>query len=318
MSTPRLILDVDTGEDDALAILLAVRMGLPLAYVFTSYGNTTLANATRNSAGLLSLLDRPDIPVLPLADTSLQPHPRENLIAATTGFVGADGLCQTPLPPNRFDNILQPADPWAKAAAILHDEGPFTYFATGPCTNLARLCQRLGPEIQRCIPRVIIMGGALLAPGNSGARDEAGKAAAEFNFYNDAEAVEIVLQAGLAIELVSWDITRLVTLPPETVAGLQADEPVGQFAIQLMQNFLAHYGIAHNRPFELNDPLTLLTYLGWGHQEPLRIKMECAGDQYGRSYLAGDGYPISYWQLAEEDWDAAKQTILEALGVRAG
>jgi inosine-uridine nucleoside N-ribohydrolase len=47
MSTPRLILDVDTGEDDALAILLAVRLGLPLAYVFTSYGNTTLANATR-------------------------------------------------------------------------------------------------------------------------------------------------------------------------------------------------------------------------------------------------------------------------------
>ena len=84
-----------------------------------------------------------------------------------------------------------------------------------------------------------------------------------------------------------------------------------------MQNFLAHYGIAHNRPFELNDPLTLLTYLGWGHQEPLRIKMVCDGEQYGRSYLAGDGYPINYWQLAEEDWEAAKQFILEALGIRA-
>ena len=316
MSTPRLILDVDTGEDDALAILLAARLGLPLAYVFTSYGNTSLANATRNSAGLLSLLNRPDIPVLPLATAPLQPHPREDLIAATSGFVGADGLCQTPLPPNRFDNILTVADPWAKAAAILQDEGPFTYFATGPCTNLARLCQHFGAEIQRYLPRVIIMGGAIRAPGNSGARNAAGAAAAEFNFYNDAEAVEIVLQAGLRPELVTWDLTRQITIPPETVARLEADAAVGQFTIQLMRNFLAHYGLAHNRPFELNDPLTLLTYLGWGSLEPLQIKMDRSYDLYGRSYLADDGYPIQYWQLAEPDWQPAQQMILDTLGIR--
>ena len=51
----KIILDVDTGEDDAIAILIAVMNKLPLTHTITSYGNTTLEHSTRNTGDILHL-----------------------------------------------------------------------------------------------------------------------------------------------------------------------------------------------------------------------------------------------------------------------
>lgn len=79
-----MILDVDTGEDDALAIALAVRTGLPVKYIVSSYGNTTLENATANSAGVLQLLNATSIKIVKGSSWSTKRH-RQNWQGKSTG-----------------------------------------------------------------------------------------------------------------------------------------------------------------------------------------------------------------------------------------
>src|SRR5262249_44729878 len=93
-----LIMDVDTGEDDALAILLALRLGLPLRYVFCSYGNTALENVTRNTAAILELAGASGVKVLPGAQRSSRPHIHWKKGVSAGRFVGPNGLCGVELP----------------------------------------------------------------------------------------------------------------------------------------------------------------------------------------------------------------------------
>jgi inosine-uridine nucleoside N-ribohydrolase len=314
-----LILDVDTGEDDALAILLAVKKQLSLPYIFSSYGNTTLENATRNSSRLLSLVQNSTTQVLPFSSNPLTPHPLEDVVAATTDFVGQDGICQTPLPPATHDNIIHTSDPLTTAANLLRHKPPYDYIVTGPCTNLARLCQLFGTDINRYLNSITIMGGALYAAGNSGLPNDEGQPCAEFNFYNDPLAVSIVLnisgQAGIPIRLISWDITATVTIPYADIARFQTADPAGAFAIQLMRNFFVQYGLSHKRPFELNDPLTILAYLGLGTYRSVNIDITIAKERYGQIYPTSEGIPISYWQPTAAECAQGIADILQTLHI---
>ena len=69
-----LVIDCDTGRDDALAIWLSILRGQPLVGVVCSYGNTSLENAAKNSENVLSLADRNDIPVYVCARAPLKNH----------------------------------------------------------------------------------------------------------------------------------------------------------------------------------------------------------------------------------------------------
>ena len=314
-----LILDVDTGEDDALAILLAAKKRLSLPYIFTSYGNTTLENATRNSSRLLSLVQNHTTQVLPFSAAPLHPHPLEDVVAATADFVGQDGICQTPLPPATHDNIIHTSHPLATAVDLLRHTPPYDYIVTGPCTNLARLCQQLGSGINQYLNSITIMGGAIYTPGNKGPRDEQGRPYAEFNFYNDPLAVNIVLttagQAGIPVRLVSWDITATVTIPYDDIVRFQTTDSAGAFVIQLMRNFFVHYGLSHKRPFELNDPLTILAHLGLGSYRPLKITIATTKERYGHSHLDPQGSPISYWQPTVTECAQGTADILQTLHI---
>ena len=320
-NTPRypLILDVDTGEDDALAILLAVKKQLALPYIFTSYGNTTLENATRNSSRLLSLVQNCTTQVLPFSGGPLSKHPLEDVVAATADFVGRDGICQTPLPPATHDNIIHTANPLTTAAALLSQTPPYDYIVTGPCTNLARLCQQFGSDISRYLHSITMMGGAVYSAGNSGPLNDQERPCAEFNFYNDPLAVRLVLataaQAGIPVRLISWDITATVTIPYADIARFQATDPAGMFAIELMRNFFVHYGLSHERPFELNDPLTILAYLGLGSYQSIQIDIATHAERYGQSYPAPEGFPISFWQPTTAECAEGIADILQALQI---
>src|SRR5437660_6901316 len=83
-----LILDCDTGEDDALAILLAIVNKLPMHHVVTSYGNTSIQNSTRNSARLLSLAGAEHVVVIQGSAHALRDHPIEKGGVSAKDFVG--------------------------------------------------------------------------------------------------------------------------------------------------------------------------------------------------------------------------------------
>src|SRR5207245_10259677 len=108
-------------------------------------------------------------------------------------FVGKNGICNVRLPVSKYDNIIRFADKEfaAELSAIIKKESPLDYIVTGPCTNLARVCQHLGASTRASIRNVYIMGGAIYQDGNTGPLNpRTDKPLDEFNFYCDPSALE--------------------------------------------------------------------------------------------------------------------------------
>lgn len=278
----RVILDVDTGEDDALAILLAAALKLPLKYVVSSYGNTSLENATNNSAAMLELADQFEVPVIIGSSTPLLPHPHGIEAVGAGDFVGENGLCGVSIPPSdNVDVLNHTLDLPTKLLNILREIGPVNYVITGPCTNFARLINFAPEEVSALVDQLFIMGGAVDVTGNSGPLVSTSDSRAEFNFYCDAAAARAVLNHNIPIKLVTWDVTSTITLPFKEVDSLVSKSKVGDFVITLIKAFFESYGLSYDREFEFNDPLTILACLGEGVFSERSIDIVTDSDGYG-------------------------------------
>ena len=165
MSAPiKMVLDLDTGIDDALA--LAYALGSPeveLAAVVCSYGNVAVDTATRNTLALLRMLGHPEVPVYRGVDRALGAKGEFRPPAGVVRIHGENGLGGQELsgwcyaaPRSGVDYLAQVFDE--------ADEG-LRYVPTGPLTNLA-LALRATSADARALPRVTFMGGALTVPGN--------------------------------------------------------------------------------------------------------------------------------------------------------
>lgn len=203
-------LDVDTGIDDALAILLAVRHpGLEVRGITTVVGNVDLDQVTRNTLQVLEVAGASDIPVVSGASRPLLAPPH-----SSAAVHGADGLGNPGLPqPDR-----QPSGD--DAVAFLRDElmsaaKPINIIALAPLTNLALLFQT-APEVKSKIHKITLMGGAVEI-GNA-------TAVAEFNIFHDPEAADIVFSAGVPILMYSLDVFRRVGFSREEVGRWFASE----------------------------------------------------------------------------------------------
>lgn len=196
-------LDVDTGVDDALALLLAVRHpALDVRGVSTVVGNVDLAQVTRNTLQVLEVAGAAEIPVVSGASRPLVAPPR-----SAAAVHAEDGLGGANLPPPR----CTPAG--KDAVAYLHREllaapEPVTIIALAPLTNIALLLQT-APEVKAKIRELAIMGGAV----------EVGNATpvAEFNIYHDPEAADVVFRSGVPILMYGLDVFRRVCFSVEEV-----------------------------------------------------------------------------------------------------
>lgn len=203
----RVILDVDTGIDDALAIAYAVHSSeLSVLGITTSFGNVSVEEATRNTLQVLDVLDVDDqIPVIVGAD---KPLSGLNIKGKSTNIHGEDGLGnsglplskRTPLPSEAADFIIE------KINECPHQ---VTVIAVGPQTNLANAIKK-DPGIVNLAKRVVVMGGAVTVPGNV-------TPYAEANIYADPEAASFVFGSGIPITLVGLDVTLQTLLRSEEV-----------------------------------------------------------------------------------------------------
>jgi inosine-uridine nucleoside N-ribohydrolase len=219
-SPRRVILDVDPGIDDAIAILFALRSPeLKVEAVTVVAGNVTLDRGAENALRVLSLARRTDIPV---AKGSEQPL-RKTLVTATF-WHGPNGLGGVDLAPsaakldprNAVDLIIQ------IARQHPHD---LTIVATAPLTNLA-LALRKAPAIRHELSEIIIMGGSTVG-GNE-------TPAAEFNFFVDPDAAQIVFESGVPITMVGLNATRQTLLTRRHVHELAASTScLGRFVAKL-------------------------------------------------------------------------------------
>lgn len=196
METQDFIVDTDAGVDDALALMLALaHPGVRVAAVTAVGGNVPLERVLANVFEVLQVMGSGGLPVFPGARSPLLPGERER----ATGFHGADGLGDYP---DRKAAVRPREEAAAVALARLARERPgeLTLVALGPLTNLA-LAVRLEPDLPRLLRRLVVMGGAHRARGNTA------HWAAEFNFYYDPEAAQIVVQAFPELTLLTWETT---------------------------------------------------------------------------------------------------------------
>ena len=203
----RVILDVDTGVDDALAIMLALRSPeLEVLGITTVSGNVPVAQCTANTLLTLEVLEAPDVPVF---SGAAMPLAKEAFTAAEVH--GTDGLGNVTA---RYPTPLRRAMPGAVEfllEMIRRFPEELTLVATGPLTNVAMAIQR-DREAMHGLHGITVMGGAIRVPGNVGPTTE-------FNFAADPEAAAIVLGAGWPIRLVPLDVTEQVVLSREAVEG---------------------------------------------------------------------------------------------------
>ncbi|WP_432133651.1 MULTISPECIES: nucleoside hydrolase [unclassified Streptomyces] len=219
LPTP-VIMDCDTGVDDALALLFAVRHpGLELRAVTCVAGNTGVDGVVRNTLTVLEQAGAPAIPVARGAERPLLEVPR------VAPWHGLDGMGDLGLPaPSR-----RPVD--VDAVALLRREilaapRPVTLIPTAPLTNIALLL-RTHPEVVRNIERIVFMGGAV-ACGNA-------TPVAEFNVWHDPEAAAVLLGAGVPTTMYALDVFRRVVVSDAQARRLYGSpEPGARLAGRLL------------------------------------------------------------------------------------
>ena len=248
-----IVIDTDPGIDDALAIVLALRSPeLQVELVTTVAGNVGLRAATDNARRMLALLDPDDPPRLVPGAAG----PLSGRLNTAPEVHGDDGLVGLSRVRDLGGRLLFPASrgpipgregaPGAIVAMAREHGENLTIVALGPLTNLARALEA-DAQAMRQVGRLIVMGGAVEAPGNV-------TAAAEFNFHVDPEAADRVLTSDMRITLVGLDVTRQVRLR----------WPVVRDALRGNQSLVAR-AIRHlTRPLEstdggllLHDPLAM-------------------------------------------------------------
>jgi inosine-uridine nucleoside N-ribohydrolase len=242
----RVILDVDTGVDDALAIMLAVRSPeLEVLGITTVSGNVPVAQCTANTLLTLEVLEAPNVPVVSGAAVPLA---KEAFTAAEVH--GTDGLGNVTA---RYPTPLRRATPGAVEfllEMIRRFPEELTLVATGPLTNVAMAIQR-DREAMRGVHGITVMGGAIRVPGNVGPTTE-------FNFAVDPEAAATVLGAGLPIRLVPLDVTERVVL---SRAAVESAKGIGK--LQAFIRDMTAATMAFHREHEgfdgmfLHDPLAV-------------------------------------------------------------
>lgn len=219
------LVDCDTGLDDALALMLLFRTpGVRVHAVTCVNGNVGVDHVTRNTLSVLDVAGAPDVPV---ARGCPQPLASERVDASW--IHGEAGLGSVVLPESKRQLVPEHAVELMRRT-LMSAERPMTMIALGPLTNLAVLFTA-HPEVKPKVERLVVMGGSAAAGGND-------DAAAEFNFFADPEAADIVLRAGIDTVMYGLDVFNHLSLSEDDVSHLAASsDPAAQLASQLLVGY---------------------------------------------------------------------------------
>lgn len=243
-------MDVDTGIDDALGIMLAIRRGeLDVLGITTVNVNVSLETATHNTCKILDFIhSNPAISVYPGASRPLLRAPVfEHRVHGQDGLGGAlaDMHPVDRVSPDGFgpDFIIEQARRYP---------GEVTLIATGPLTNVA-LALAKRPSLVHELKEIVIMGGAVQTYGNT-------TPMAEYNMYVDPEAARLVLQAGFPrLTMIGLDVTRKALLTSEHIDAIGESEIadyVRESTSDYMQRYFERNGV---QACAMHDPLAVAT-----------------------------------------------------------
>lgn len=229
MNLTPVILDVDTGIDDAFAILFAARHpSIKLLGITCVDGNTNLSQVVKNTLLVLDAAGAKDIPV---ALGATRPLIEKSQYAEHVH--GRDGMGDLGLKPSKRGIDSRSAIELLRDL-IEQSPEPVTLVPVAPLTNIA-LFLRAYPESAKKIKRIVMMGGSASA-GNA-------TPVAEFNVWHDPEAAAIVFQSGIPITMYGLDVfTRPCITAAEADKLSQSSNECAQFAGSLVRAFSERLG----------------------------------------------------------------------------
>ena len=229
MTATPLLLDVDTGVDDTIALLYAaLHPGIELVAAGSVWGNVEVEKATRNTQHALAMAGAGDVPVAAGAAGPLAGHPAVYAHHVHgddgQGNVGEPGFTGVPSPLSAAEQMIE---------LTRERPGEIEIVATGPLTNLA-VALSLDPELPRLVRGVTIMGGAALAPGNV-------TELAEANIWCDPEAAHAVFAADWLLTVVPLDVTMRTLLDEADRQRLLAAGGIAEYVGRILDFYFAFF-----------------------------------------------------------------------------
>jgi len=302
----KVILDVDPGHDDAVAIMLAAKNPkIDLLAITVVAGNQTLEKTTRNALNVCSHLGI-NVPVAAGMD---RPMVREQVIAADIhGETGLDGP--------KFGDITVELDKRHAVDLIIdllmESDGDINLVPTGPLTNIA-MAMRKEPRIVEKIKRIVLMGGAYTV-GNV-------TPAAEFNIFADPEAAHVVFTSGRPIVMMGLDLTRQALATREVVERIGT---IGNKASQLFVDLMEFFTKTQHEVFgweapPTHDPTTIAYLIDPSviETKPMYVEIELRSpSSYGRTicdYFGITGKEPNAEVATKLDFDKFWNMIYETL-----
>ncbi len=288
MTARRIIIDCDPGQDDAVALFLAMSSPdeLDIAAITTVTGNVPLELTERNARMMCDIAGRTDIPVYAGCD---RPLVRERITAEYIhGETGIDGI-----------DVFEPQTRLQAEHAVdflTTLSGTVTLIPTGPLTNMAAAIQK-SSEFLDHVDEIILMGGAMREGGNR-------SPSAEFNILADPHAAEVVFNCGLPITVMGLDVTHQVLSTRERVARIKAiGNPVAD-AVAGMLGFFHKYDTKKygSEGSPLHDPCTVMYLL----RPDLFSTKRCNISVETESELTMGHTAVDFWHVTERphniDW----------------
>ncbi len=311
MAARPVIIDCDPGQDDAVALFLALSSPdeLDVLGITTVAGNVPLSLTQRNARMMCDIAGRRDIPVFAGCD---RPMVREAITAEYIhGDTGIDGV-----------EVFEPRTPLQQQHAVdfivetllAADQHSVTLVPTGPLSNIATALKKQ-PRIIEHIEQLVIMGGAMREGGNR-------SPSAEFNILVDPQAADIVFSCGRPITAMGLDVTHQVLSTRERVAAIGALKNPVAAATAGMLGFFHRYD--SNKYGSVGAPLHDPCTIAWLLQPDLFKTKQCNLAVETESELTMGHTAIDFWHVTdrpdnvswayEVDADGFYQLLTKRLG----
>ena len=248
MAPRPIIIDCDPGQDDAVALFLAMSSPeeLEILGVTTVAGNVPLELTQRNARMMCDIAGRKDIPVFAGCE---KPMVRDAITAEYIhGKTGIDGV-----------DVFEPETPLQEQHAVEFiidallsaDEASVTLVPTGPLSNIGTAIEK-EPAVLRAVKEIVVMGGAMREGGNR-------SPSAEFNMLVDPHAAQIAFNCGRPITVMGLDVTHQVLSTRERVERIRAlDNSVAEATAGMLSFFHRYDSKKYSSEgAPLHDPCTV-------------------------------------------------------------
>jgi len=232
MTARQIIIDTDPGQDDAIAILLALASPeLEVLGLTVVAGNVPLALTEKNARKVCELAGRPETKVFAGCPRPLvRPQVTAEEVHGKTGLDGPD--LPAPTMPLQEEHAVD----WIVATLRAAPAGSIKLCTLGPLTNIAAAMIK-APDIVPRIGEIVMMGGGFFEGGNT-------TPAAEFNIYVDPHAAHVVFTSGVKLTLLPLDVTHKALMTPAWIESLRALGTKTGAAAAAMLDFYERFDMA--------------------------------------------------------------------------